>query len=153
MTPGSPANARRKRYAAFTDRARRNEIRLQLALGAANMICFDWDIVEDRVCRFDPDRLDIAADRPTRRFAAVLEAVHRDDREKFRADIEGAFADPEGRFESEIRVLNPDGTMAWYSERGRVERDSSGRPLRLIGVAVDVTAQKLAAKAMGRQKD
>jgi PAS domain-containing protein len=139
-----------ERYAAFMTRARRNETRLQLALNAGNMICFDWDIVEDRVRRFDPDKLELADSGAHGHFEAVLKAVHHDDREKFRADIEEALADPEGRFESEIRVINSDGSTAWYCERGRVERDSRGRPMRMIGVAVDVTAQKLAGKILRR---
>lgn len=142
-----------ERYSAFMTRARRNEIRLQLALNAAQLICFEWDIVEDRVQRFDAVKLDLSpADGPFNRFEAVLDAVHHEDRERFQTDIEEALADPEGRFESEIRVLNPDGSTAWYSERGQVERDPQGRPMRLIGVAVDVTAQRRAMLAPRQRK-
>lgn len=137
-----------ERYASFSQRARRNETRLRLALDVANMICFDWDILEDQVRRLDPQKLEYSEPvGPFDHLGAVIEAVHSDDREKFRADIEEALADPEGRFKTEIRVRNPDGSTSWYSERGRVERDPQGRPLRLIGVAIDVTAQKLAGKA------
>lgn len=137
-----------ERYSAFMTRARRIETRLQLALNAAKLICFEWDIVEDRVKRFDAEKLDLSpADGPFSRFEAILSAVHQDDRERFRMDVEEALTDPEGRFESEIRVLNPDGSTAWYSERGQVERDPQGRPTRLIGVAADVTAQKRAMPA------
>jgi PAS domain-containing protein len=142
-----------ERYSAFRTRARRNEIRLQLALNAAKLICFEWDIVEDRVQRFDAEKLDLSpAHGPFNSFEAVLDAVHHDDRERFRIDIEEALADPEGRFESEIRVINSDGSTAWYSERGQVERDPEGRPMRLIGVAVDVTAQKRAMPASRQRK-
>lgn len=141
------------RYAAFMTRARRNEIRLQLALNATNLICFEWDILEDRVQRFDPEKLDLLPESAYPRFAAVLEAVHQDDQERFCADIERALTDPEGRFESEIRVLNPDGSTTWFSERGVVERDRQGRPARLIGVAVDVTAHKFAAAPREKNRD
>lgn len=136
-----------ERYSTFVTRARRNEIRLQLALNAADLICFEWDILEDKVQRLNAEKLDLSPAGAYPHFAAVLEAVHWDDRARFRADIEEALADPEGRFESEIRVLNPDGSTAWFSERGIVERDKQGRATRLIGVAVDVTARRSAMAA------
>ncbi|QGM96347.1 PAS domain-containing protein [Methylocystis parvus] len=143
-----------QRYAAFTTRAHRNEIHLQLALSAANMICFDWDIVEDRVARLDPQTMDLTAGETfNNNFRAVLAAVHDEDRERFRADVGDALADPDGRFETEVRIRNCDGSTAWYIECGKVERDSQGRPARLIGVAIDVTVQKLAEQALKQARD
>jgi PAS domain-containing protein len=127
-----------ERYAASLIRARRNEIRLRLALEAARMISFDWDILEDRVRRLDPETLDLATPGPYLNFDAVLNAVHAADRQRFLCDIERALTSPEGVFASDVRVLNLDGSMSRYSERGRVERDPQGRPVRLIGVAVEI---------------
>lgn len=121
-------------------RARRNEQRLKLALDAVGMICFEWDIVADRVRRLDASKMDLSeTDGPFGNFRSVVDAVHSGDREKFHADIQRALIQPEGVFESEVRILNADGSISLYRERGEVERDRGGRPLRLIGVAVDVT--------------
>jgi PAS domain S-box-containing protein len=137
--------------------ARRNELRLRLALDAASMISFDWDISRDEVRRFEltdvgsPPRLERFGN-----FAAVLEAVHLEDRERFLADVHAALASKDGRYESEIRVVRPDGEIAWYLERGRVERDAYDRPVRLIGVAQDITERKRAELALqdaDRRKD
>jgi len=137
--------------------ARRNELRLTLALDAAAMISFDWDIARDEVRRFELTEADSPPRSKTfKNFAAVLEAVHPEDHEKFLANVHSALTSKDGRYESEIRVVGPDGDIAWYHERGRVERDASGRPARLIGVAQDITRRKRIEAALheaDRRKD
>ena len=129
--------------AAHEERARRNELALRLALGAVPMISFEWDIVRDIVRRFDPFDSDMSSSTGMlSRFAAVRDAVHPEDRARFCADIEAALLGETERFETEIRILGPDGIVTWFRERGVVERDQRGRPLRMIGVAHDVTAQR-----------
>jgi len=130
--------------AAHEERARRNELALRLALGAVPMISFEWDIVRDIVRRFDPFDSDMSSSSTGMfsRFAAVRDAVHPEDRARFCADIEAALLGETERFETEIRTLGPDGIVTWFRERGVVERDQRGRPLRMIGVAHDVTAQR-----------
>jgi CheY-like chemotaxis protein/PAS domain-containing protein len=129
--------------AAHEERARRNELALRLALRAVPMISFEWDIVRDIVRRFDPFDSDMSSSTGMfSRFAAVRDAVHPEDRARFCADIEAALLGETERFETEIRILGPDGIVTWFRERGVVERDQRGRPLRMIGVAHDVTAQR-----------
>lgn len=47
--------------------------------------------------------------------------------------------DPELQF----RFGRPDGSLGWLLGRGRVYQDQEGRPVRLVGVGIDITAQKL----------
>lgn len=125
------------------ERARRNELALRLALRTVPMISFEWDIVRDIVRRFDPFESELSQSTGMiTRFAAVRDAVHPDDRERFCDDIEAALRGETEVFETEIRVLSPDGAVTWFRELGIVERDQLGRPLRIIGVAHDVTAQR-----------
>jgi PAS domain-containing protein len=134
-----------ERYKGTIERARRNELRLRLALDAIRMFCFEWDIVGDKVSRFDPEKRDLCMTPGAfAHFEAVLNAVHPEDQSRFHDDIRRALTEPQVDFATQVRVLNPDGSTTWYSERGKVERDPTGRPLRMIGVVVDVTAQKMA---------
>ena len=55
-----------------------------------------------------------------------------------------------GKFEAEWRVVWPDGTVRWLAGRAWVFRDEEGRPLRLIGVNIDITERR-AAEAEARQ--
>ena len=48
------------------------------------------------------------------------------------------------RYECEYRVRHADGSWRWLLARGRCLRDSTGRPVRFVGSAMDVTAQKQA---------
>jgi PAS domain S-box-containing protein len=131
------------------DAARRNRLRLQLALDAASMISFDWDIQRDDMQRVRIVETDaFASNRPARSFETVLAAVHEDDREKFIANVHSALASESGRYESEIRIVRPCGGISWCLERGRVERNEAGEPTRLVGVAQDITERKVAEQAL-----
>lgn len=125
------------------DRTRRNQLAVRLALRMVPVISFEWDIVRDIVRRFDPfDSDNSSSTGMFSRFAAVRDAVHPEDREKFCTDIKAALRGETERFQTEIRVLSPDGIVTWFRELGIVERDQLGQPLRMIGVAHDITAQR-----------
>lgn len=137
------------------DRARDSQQRLALALQAAFAISFEWDIRRNQVRRFvsrDPALPPTAADAPGT-FEDVLAAVHPEDRPRFKANVDAALADEHGRYESEFRLLHPNGTVAWLYERGTVERDAEGRPIRLRGLSQDVTARKGAEEAVRHSEE
>lgn len=115
---------------------------LQLAMQAALVIAYEWDIVNDRVRRL---RSVENALPPTESdtFEGVVQAVHPVDREVFRANVAAALESEDGRYRSEHRLLRPDGQVRWMSEVGQVQFDDARRPVRLIGVSQDVTEQKL----------
>jgi CheY-like chemotaxis protein len=128
---------------ARAERSRRNELALRLALHAVPTISFEWDIIRDIVRRFDPFDSNVSSNTEMlSRFAAVRDAVHPEDRRKFCADIEAALRGETERFETEIRVLSANGAVSWFRELGIVERDQRGRPVRMIGIAHDITAQR-----------
>lgn len=66
-------------------------------------------------------------------------SLHPDDRAKVLAAMEqGA---EHGNFDVEYRVVWPDGTVRWVHDRATPIRDESGRVVRMVGVAQDVTSQ------------
>jgi PAS domain S-box-containing protein len=48
----------------------------------------------------------------------------------------------------EYRIIRPDGTMRWVHARGFPVRDETGAILRVVGIATDVTRQKLAEEGL-----
>ncbi|HYR34545.1 MAG TPA: EAL domain-containing protein [Burkholderiales bacterium] len=69
-----------------------------------------------------------------------INVVHPEDRAAMLVAWRAMLA--EGKpFDVEYRVLRPDGAARWVSDRGHIVRDAAGTPMRIDGVARDVTEQ------------
>jgi PAS domain S-box-containing protein len=75
------------------------------------------------------------------RMAAVIE----EDRERANQALERTIADGTD-YEDEYRIQLPDGTVRWLATRGQAFSDAEGRPQRLAGVSLDITAVKRAER-------
>ena len=74
-------------------------------------------------------------------------SVHDDDRERIRREFQAYFTDGDGPFETELRALRKDGSVRWIVVRADIDRAHAG-PRRIVGVAMDVTAQHRALDAL-----
>jgi len=74
-------------------------------------------------------------------FDGILQRVHADDREPLRQTIADTLARG-GGYETEYRIVLPDGRVRWISSRVRVECNGGGKPVSMRGVSLDVTARK-----------
>jgi PAS domain S-box-containing protein len=81
--------------------------------------------------------------------ALFLRIVHPDDRERVGGAIGAALAS-DAPYDMQFRVVWPDGSVHWIVERGEVVRDGAGTPVRLRGIAFDVTARVEAETALAR---
>ena len=73
--------------------------------------------------------------------------IHPSDRDRVQSAIQEALAG-KGEYETEYRTTFPDGSVHWIGARGRAIFDEAGRPERMIGVAMDITSNKLAEDAL-----
>jgi len=71
--------------------------------------------------------------------AAWLEAVVPEDRRRVEAAIAGQQS---GEYDVEYRITTPDGDTRWIRDRAFVVRDSEDLPVRIAGIAEDVTARR-----------
>ncbi len=55
--------------------------------------------------------------------------------------------------EVEYRIRRPDGTLRWMFERGVIEFDAAGRPVRHLGMVMDITERQEARQALQRSLD
>lgn len=119
-----------------------SEENLRFALEAGNTIAFTWNMVSGEVRHSANAETAIGLTLDgVGTFAEAVNGVHPEDRDRFLADVEAAL-NGTGPYESEHRHLWPDGSVIWLHDKGRVVFDESGKPLRLFGVAVDITARK-----------
>jgi len=125
---------------------RQSEQRLRDVQAAGQVGSFDWDLDSGRVHR-SAEYLAIQGLPPDHPTEGVLhedwlDRVYPDDRAEVGAHFSDAVTRP-GDFEREYRIIRPDtGEVRWVFNRGRVEADNEGRPVRLLSVQTDITARK-----------
>jgi PAS domain S-box-containing protein len=90
-----------------------------------------WSDETYRVFGLDPDS--IALD-----YATYLERIVPGDREHMRAAVSRSL-ETGGSFVQEVHFVHTDGSLRVLLARGSVERDQSGKPVRMIGTTQDIT--------------
>jgi two-component system, LuxR family, sensor kinase FixL len=136
------------RAARLSDDLRESQQRMALATDAANLGMWAWDVVKGEVWMTDKGRALFGFSPETRLdYATLLTRVHPEERAARDAAIKRAI-ETRGEYAMEYRVLLPDGTLRWIAARGRCTNQGDTKGVRLLGVSMDVTAQKLAQEAL-----
>lgn len=128
---------------------RASEERLRLALEAAHIGTFEWNI-RTGVNTWTPALEAIYGLHPGefgRTQTAFENLVHPDDRSQVIELVERALKTGQPT-RGEWRVVWPDGSIHWIAGRWQVFMNESGEPSRMIGVNVDITERKLAEEAL-----
>jgi PAS domain S-box-containing protein len=121
---------------------RESERRMELASAAGNLGMWAWDIVHDTMWATSQARLLLGfSETEMLSQEKFTNALHPDDRELRRHAIQSALAIG-NEYEVQYRVPLGDGQIRWISSRGRTERDSSGKPVRMRGVVLDISARR-----------
>ncbi|MCC6578822.1 MAG: PAS domain S-box protein [Phycisphaeraceae bacterium] len=129
--------------------------RLDLALSGAELGTWDWNPQTGEM-RFDS------------RWAAMIGEdieglrgcrdqwcgrLHPDDQMDVQKKLQEHFDGQSDFFEATFRMRHHDGTWRWILGRGRVVcRDREGRPTRLVGTQMDVTAEREAMAELARTR-
>lgn len=126
-------------------RARLDQQRVELALDAAGLGEFEWDIGEDRVFVSDRMKALVGLSRSEAKGEGgdvSFRFVHPDDVAGLRSTVDEGLR-TQGRYSAQYRMIRPDdGRLRWMQGAGIVARDEAGRPLRVIGVVRDITDLK-----------
>ncbi|UQZ90874.1 hypothetical protein C4J81_17320 [Deltaproteobacteria bacterium Smac51] len=129
--------------------------RMAAIIDAADMAVWDWNLETDEItygASWSPGE---SLEDDSEPIGSVWEQfVTPQDRARSR-EVARRHAQGElPRYEVEYRMRRPNGKDLWIQDRGRVvERDDNGRALRLMGVLIDVTSQKMTEKALREQKE
>jgi two-component system, LuxR family, sensor kinase FixL len=136
------------RAAQLSDDLRDSQQRMALAVDAASLGLWVWEVSKDEVWMTDQGRAFFGFGPETRLdYATLLSRVYPDDRAMRDATLKRAI-ETQSEYAMEYRVLLPDGTLRWIGARGRCIDVEDGKGIRLFGVSMDVTAQKEAQEAL-----
>ncbi|WP_455389571.1 PAS domain S-box protein, partial [Petrachloros mirabilis] len=132
---------------------RANQPRLELILDATAVATWDWDVTTGALrCneQWAANR-GLSIDEVDPHVSAWSEGVHPDDRAHMNRALQDCLEGMTTSYEAEMRVRTAAGEWTWIMERGRViERDGEGKPLRMAGIEIDITARKRAEEELKR---
>jgi PAS domain S-box-containing protein len=130
--------------------------RLQLAVTSGRMGIWEWDIRSDELACDDWALKLYGRTReslPTRMSIEEWKAaVHPDDLVKLMQLLQSAI-DGNGEYDTEFRVVHPDGNIRIMKASGIVVRDKENRPVRMIGLNRDITDRKRVEEALRESEE
>jgi PAS domain S-box-containing protein len=134
-----------------TEELKQMNERFSLAARAARLGVWDWDIQknelvwDDRMYElYGVKREDFAG-----AYEAWLKGVHPDDRASS-DEISKQAQRGEREYDTEFRVVWPNGSIHYLKAYGQFVRDAAGQPLRMTGVNYDITVSKQAEEEIRR---
>src|SRR5262249_18514950 len=118
---------------------RDNQERWDMASAAAKLGLWTWDIQADKFWATENayTLLGQSTSEPIT-FRQIAEAQHPDDRASAQKALQRAL-EHEREYDTEFRVMLPDGEHRWLAARGVVDFDRTGRAARLRGVWIDLS--------------
>lgn len=128
-----------------TAKLRESEQRRSMAIAAGKMGSWDWDWISGdwmwdegqyRIFGVNPESFEVNP-------ANVQALLHPDDVDQLRKAI-AEFNRGTRAYETEFRIMRPDGEVRWCVGTAAATVDDSGRVVRVSGVTVDITERKRA---------
>ena len=122
-----------------------SEERYQLATEAASEGLWDWDITTNQVY-YSPAYMKMLGYAPGELQATEhtwRELLHPDDRQEAIRLVQQALREGKDTYQHEFRLRTRSGAYRYMLSRGKVaERDTEGRPIRVVGSQEDVTERR-----------
>jgi PAS domain S-box-containing protein len=132
---------------------RQSEQRLSLAVAAAGVGVWEWDVAQNRFWATE-SWLHIFGYRPGEitRPEQMLQRLHPEDRAAAEHSLRRAIED-HADYKDEYRVVLPDQTERWIASRGRLYSETDAKAGRMLGAAVDITDRKRAIDSLRRLQE
>ncbi len=127
-----------------TELAKINQ-QLILALEAANIGIWDWDLLTNHVIwSIGHERLfGLPPGTFLGTYNAVIDCIHPDDREKVISASYQACT-PRYDFHQEFRVIWPDSSIHWIESKGKCVYNDEAQAVRMLGTVMEITERKQA---------
>ena len=128
---------------------RESEERLRLSMDSGKAVGWEWDVKTGVDFWFGDLKTMFGIQAES--FVGCPEDFHRYLHPEDRSRVSEAVAEARKShqpYAEEFRVVWPDGTVRWVSDRGKFYYSASGVPERMLGMAHDVTERKAAEQAL-----
>ncbi len=128
--------------------------RLQLAAEAAQVGIWDYDLQQNKLV-WDARMLALYGLTATSfdgTFSAWRDRLHPEDRVRAEQEYREAL-DGRKPYSTSFRIIRPDGEEREIRARAHVQRNPAGRPIRIVGVHWDVTAERQAQAEIELARD
>ncbi|MEG4804713.1 response regulator [Microcoleus sp. ARI1-B5] len=131
-----------------------SEERLRLALAAARMGTWDWNILENKItwCSNMEELFGLAPGEFDGSYDRFVERLHPEDRDRVLEAIDAAVATG-ANYEIEFRAIYPNGRIRWALSLGKVFYNAIGQPIRMSGVDLDMTDRKRTEEALRQSEE
>ena len=126
-----------------------SEERLRLALDAAQMGIFDWDIIHNEIT-WSPRHRELWGYGPEKsqlRYEDFACRVHPEDLPRVGHELARCRLE-RTPYACEFRIVRPDGSLHWVAGRGEFSYDDRSQPSRMRGTVVDTTERKQQEEAL-----
>jgi PAS domain S-box-containing protein len=129
---------------------RASEERLRLAVRAANIGLWDWNLKTNAVVYSPEWKAQLGYDEGElgNELQEWESRVHPDDLGPSLGSVRQTIAGPDSSHEIEFRMRHKDGSWRWIFARAEVIRDVMGAPLRMLGCHIDMTAKRQDEQAL-----
>ncbi|MDP4030428.1 MAG: PAS domain S-box protein [Gallionella sp.] len=131
-----------------------NKNRLKEAQRIGKLGSLDWDLTSNKI-ELSDETLELYGLDPARKIFEVEEIkklVHPDDVGLAEKSLNDAI-NGSGKHDIEHRIVRPDGRVIYVHTSAEVFRDANGKPLRVLGTALDITEIKVAQLALRQLND
>lgn len=130
-----------------------NANQLRMALAAARMGMWDWNIVTGEIS-WSPEHEQLFGFAPNTfdgKYESFNARIHPDDRDGIAQAIQQALQDHH-IYQHEYRIVWPDGSLHWVEGIGHGVYDPTGQPVRMTGTIMDISDRKQAELALQQTK-
>ena len=134
---------------------RASEDRLKLAIVAADMGTWDWELATNTVIWSEQVERLFGLDTGTfgGTYDAYMALIHPDDCDHVQFAINAALGNKVSPYRVIHRTVHPTGDIRYIEAIGQVLRDDSGEPTRMLGLVTDVTNRVLADHQLRTEKE
>ena len=125
--------------------------RLQLATSSARLGIWDWNVTENIMVWDDRmfELYGVTREAFPSSIDAWMSGLHPEDKETAIAECQAAL-NGEKEFDTEFRVLHPDGSVRYIRGKGLVLRGEDGNAERMLGINYDITETRRAEEGKSK---